>query len=325
MRKRNRSAIVPVSCFLLVVCCVWASGDTPFGRIWWPSEFGPDDQRGAINRQTPEHVAKAAGMIKEGKIYQLGRVYEQGMPLAGKRHYSLTIPGSPSSPPDGKNRIVSHDEMFSGEIGQVGTQFDGLGHVGARLDDGEDYFYNGFKRSEFGDAYGLKKLGVENVGVFFTRGVLLDVAAYKGVRRLNVGDVITGDDLAGTAKLQNVQIHEGDAVFLHTGHGQLWMVDNKTYAEGEPGIDISGGRWLADHKIVLIGADSWAIEVVPSVDKERPYEVHQWDLTYNGIYHLENLDLTELANDKVYEFAFIFSPLRLKGATGSPGNPIAVK
>ena len=53
--------------------------------------------------------------------------------------------------------------------------------------------------------------------------------------------------------------------------------------------------------------------------------MHQWNLTKNGVYHIENLDLTSLAEDKVYEFAFVFAPLRLKGATGSPGNPIAIK
>ena len=72
--------------------------------------------------------------------------------------------------------------MFSGEIGQVGTQLDGLGHVGVRMC-GDDYFYNGFRRSEFGTAYGLKKLGIENVGVFFTRGVLIDVAGLPRRRR----------------------------------------------------------------------------------------------------------------------------------------------
>ena len=40
-----------------------------------------------------------------------------------------------------------------------------------------------------------------------------------------------------------------------------------------------------------------------------------------GVYNIENLNLTALANDQVYEFAFIFSPLRLKGATGSPATP----
>ena len=53
--------------------------------------------------------------------------------------------------------------------------------------------------------------------------------------------------------------------------------------------------------------------------------VHQWNIVRHGIYHLECLDLERLAADKVYEFAFIFAPLRLKGATGSPGNPIAVR
>ena len=78
-------------------------------------------------------------------------------------------------------------------------------------------------------------------------------------------------------------------------------------------------------KIVMVGSDTWATEVVPSENKNRPFEVHQLLLVRNGVYNIENLDLEELARDKVYEFAFIFAPLRLKGATGSPGNPIAVR
>src|SRR3954454_8050619 len=136
--------------------------ETPIGPRWWPSEWGPNDQRGAANRQTPAKVREAAGLIKTGQVYSLGRLYEHGMPLPGKRHFSLTIPGSPTGGPDGENRIVHHDDLFSGEIGQVGTQLDGLGHVGVRLADGEDYFYNGFKRSEFSRAYGLEKLGIEH-------------------------------------------------------------------------------------------------------------------------------------------------------------------
>ena len=89
---------------------------------------------------------------------------------------------------------VYHDDLFSGEIGQIGTQLDGLGHVGVRIGE-DDYFYNGFRRSSFGTAYGLKKLGIENVGVFFTRGVLLDVAGLKGVERMAAGEVITAADL----------------------------------------------------------------------------------------------------------------------------------
>src|SRR4051812_42655355 len=141
--------------------------ETPIGPKWWPSPWGADDQRGAANRLTPDRVKQASRLIRDGRAYSLGRRYEYGMPLPGKRHFSLTIPGSPTGGPDGKNRLVYHDDLFSGEIGQIGTQLDGLGHVGIRVD-GEDRFYNGFKRSGFGKAHGLEKLGVENVGVFFT-------------------------------------------------------------------------------------------------------------------------------------------------------------
>jgi kynurenine formamidase len=300
------------------------ASQAPPPETWWPSEWGKDDQRGAANRVTPERIVAASRLIRTGKVYQLGREYEQGMPMPGKRHYSLTIPGLPTNSPRGKNAIVSNDELVSGEIGQVGTQFDGLGHVGTRVG-GEDVFYNGFKLSEFGDTYGLKKLGVENVGVFFTRGVLLDVAAAKGQRSLPIGYAITPADLQEAASSAGVKLREGDAVFIRTGHGFLWMKDNAKYGEGEPGIGMAAARWLTDQKVCLIGSDNWAIEVVPSENPDRPFEVHQWDIPQHGVYHLENLDLDELAADKAYEFAFIFSPLRLKGATGSPGNPIAVR
>jgi kynurenine formamidase len=298
--------------------------ETPIGPKWWPSPWGADDQRGAANRLTAERVQDAARLIRTGKVYQLGRLYQHGMPLPGNRHFSLTIPGSPTGGPDGQNRIVYHDEMFSGEIGQIGTQLDGLGHIGVRMG-GDDYFYNGFRRSEFGKAYGLEKLGIENLGVFFTRGVLADVPGYKGVSRLRIGEVITDKDLEGALKKEGVEVREGDVVLIRTGHGQLWMKDNATFMKGEPGIGMAAGRWLCGKKIVLVGSDSWATEVVPPENKDRPFEVHQLLLVRNGIYNLENLDLEELASDRVYEFAFIFAPLRLKGATGSPGNPIAVR
>jgi kynurenine formamidase len=297
---------------------------TPIGPKWWPSEWGAGDQRGAANRLTATRVKDASRLIQSGKIYSLGRVYEHGMPLPGKRHFSLTIPGSPTGGPSGKNQGVYHDDLFSGEIGQIGTQLDGLGHVGVRID-GDDYFYNGFKRSEFGTAYGLEKLGIENVGVFFTRGVLLDVAATRGVDRMKSGEVITARDLETAVKAQGVAIGEGDVVVIRTGHGQLWMKDNTAFSAGEPGIGMEAAHWLCDHKIVMVGTDTWATEVVPPEDPDRPFPVHQLLLVRHGTYNIENLDLEALARDKAYEFAFIFAPLRLKGATGSPGNPIAVR
>jgi kynurenine formamidase len=298
--------------------------DTPIGPTWWPSEWGAEDQRGAINRITPQKILQAAALIKEGKIYQLGRVYEQGMPMSGNRSYVLTIPGLPTFNPQGKNQIVSNSEMVTAELGQVGTQFDGLGHVGVHVN-GEDRFYNGFKLSDIGDSYGLKKLGIENVGVIFTRGVLLDVAGYKGVERLEPGYIITVEDMQGTLSKEKVDIQEGDVVLFHTGHGVLWTKDKEKYHAAEPGPGITALKWLVEKKIVMLGADNFATEAFPGEDKEKFAEGHQHLLTRHGVYNHENLNLTELAKDKVYEFVYVFAPVPLKGATGSPGNPFAIK
>ncbi len=285
---------------------------------WYPSQWGPDDQRGAANRITPAKVLEAVSLIKEGKIYQLGRVYEVGMPLVGTRHYSLMIPHT--TDPSGENQLTSHDEIFSGQIGQVGTQFDGLGHVGIG-----DLYYNGFNRHDFAKPGGLTKLGVENVGVFFTRGVLIDIAGYKGVEHLEGGYEITLADLKGALKRQGTEIKPGDFVLFHTGWGKFWMTDNERYGATEPGIGLEAGKYLVDQQIVIAGADTWAIEVVPNPNESLSFPVHQLFLPKNGIYNLENLITENLVRDKAYEFAFVFSPLRLKGATGSPGNPIAIR
>ena len=300
-----------------------AFGQTPAGPEWWPSKWGADDQRGAANLVTPARVLRTVSLIREGRIYQLGRRYEFGMPLFGNRHFSLTIPGVPTVDLGGENAVVYNDELVSGEIGQIGTQFDGLGHVGTAMD-GDYVFYNGFKLSEFGTSYGLTKLGVENVGVIFTRGVLVDVPKLKGVERLDPEYVITIGDIEAALAMEDVDIREGDAVLFNTGWGQLWMVDNDAFGASEPGPGITAIKWLAEKNIMMTGADNFAMEAIPGENPERSIEGHQWLLS-RGIYNLENLDLSELAADGVYEFAFIFAPMKLVGATGAPGNPIAVR
>jgi len=301
-----------------------SSAQTPDEGAWWPSEWGSGDERGAANRITPARVLEAARLITEGRVYSLGRDYEAGMPLFGQRHFSLTIPGLPTGGPLGDNGIVFNDEMVSGEIGQVGTQFDGLGHIGTRVD-GEDVFYNGFRLSEIGTAYGLSRLGVENAGPFFTRGVLVDLADYRGVERLPADEVVGVEEIQAALDRQGVEIREGDVVLFRTGHGKLWMVDNEAYQATNPGPGITAIEWLVEQGIVMTGGDTPSVEAVPGENPERPFEGHQWLMNRHGIYNLENLDLEALAADAVWEFAFIFAPVPLKGATGSPGNPIAVR
>ena len=298
---------------VLFVACSSVAQDN-----WYPSQWGADDQRGAANRITPAKVLEAKNLITRGQTYQMGRVYESAMPMFGTRHFSLRIPKAFG--PTGTNEAVYHDEVVSGEIGQVGTQFDGLGHIGIG-----DLFYNGNRGSEFAKAEGLAKLGIENVGALATRGVLIDVAALKGQAMLTGGYEITRTDIEGALKRQNTAIRSGDAVFIHTGWGSLWVKDNARYTANAPGIGVAAAQYLVEREVVLVGADTWAVEVVPNPDASLAFPVHQLFLPRNGIYIFENLAIEDLARDSAYEFAFFFAPLRLKGATGSPGNPLAIR
>lgn len=282
------------------------------------SRWGREDQRGAANLLTAQKVLEATQLIKTGKIYQLGRLYEQDMPLIGGRQFTRLM----HAPFDlgGKNQVVALTELLIAEIGQVGTQFDGLGHIGIG-----DVFYNGNNRRDFQSSSGLTKLGIENAGVFLTRGILLDIAALKGVERLEKGQEITAQDLRDALRRQNLTIRPGDVVLIHTGWGKLWNVDNALYTSGEPGIDASAARFLAEQQISMVGSDTWSLDALPERDPEVLIPAHQILLTLNGIYNLENMDTSELARDRIYEFAFFFAPLRLKGFTGSPGNPVAIR
>jgi kynurenine formamidase len=313
--RRGRFAIPP---YVLVIVIAAAGIAVAQTGSWYPSRWGAADQRGAANRITPAKVLEAKNAITKGAVYQLGRVYEAGMPVFGTRHYSIRIPYVFG--PTGANTMLYHDEIISGELGQVGTQFDGLGHIGIG-----DLFYNGNNRTEFAKAEGLTKLGVENVGAIATRGVLLDIAAYKGVAQLSANYEISADDLRGAMKRQSIDIRAGDVVLLHTGWGALWMKDNATFAATAPGIGLRAGQLLVDEEVVMVGSDTWAVEVVPNPDASLAFPVHQLFIPRNGIYIFENLATEELARDNVGEFAFFFAPLRLKGATGSPGNPLAIR
>jgi kynurenine formamidase len=316
MYKRWRASMAGVLVMTVVaLACSSALGQSD---RWYPSRWGADDQRGAANRLTPDKALEARALVTKGNVYQLGHVYEPGMPMFGTRHYSLRIPQVFSMP--GKNQAVYHDEIVSGELGQIGTQFDGLGHVGIG-----DLFYNGNRRSEFAQAEGLTKLGIENVGAIVTRGVLIDVARFKGVDQLQGGYEITPADLEGALQRERVEIHPGDVVLLHTGWGSLWMKDNARFTASAPGIGVAAGQMLADAEVVVVGADTWGVEVMPNPDSSLSAPVHQLLLARNGIYIHENLITADLARDSVYEFMYVFAPLRLKGATGSPGNPLAIR
>ena len=298
---------------------------------WWPSSWGDKDEAGASNWITAEKVMSATQLIEAGKIYELGRQYDSEMPLFGERVFSLRIPGAPTGGPFGHNQLVYHDEFLTAEIGQVGTQFDGLGHIGIQLgepgEQKEMRYYNGFTEKEMANANGLQKLGIENVRPIFTRGILLDIAGQKN-RMLEAGEEITIEDIKATLASQDMtedDIQPGDAVLFNTGWGSLWKVDNERFNQGAPGIGLEVANWLIEKQVILAGADTWPVEVVPNPDPNLSFPVHGELIAKNGIFLHENLNLSELIEDEVYQFAYIFVRVPIAGATGSPGSPIAVR
>jgi kynurenine formamidase len=304
----------------LAIAAIVAAGAVATGQgdRWYPSRWGGEDQRGAANRMTAAKVLEARDLIRRGTVYPLGRVYEAGMPMFGTRHFSLRIPQAFTLP--GSNAGAYHDEIVSGELGQIGTQFDGLGHFGIG-----DLFYNGNRAGEFARPDGLTKLGIEHVGPLVTRGVLIDVAAFKGTAQLGPSYEITAADLQGALKRQATAIRPGDVVLVHTGWGALWMTDNAKYLQSSPGLGLGAAQFLADREVTVVGADNWGVEVSPNPDASLSAPVHQLLLARNGIYLHENLATEALARDAAYEFAYVFVPVPLKGATGSPGSPIAIR
>ena len=197
--------------FLLTMTCTLqlALSQTQDQGPWWPHAlWGAEDQAGASNWITPQKVLEAITMVKHGKCYELGQVYEAGMPLVGNRSYKMTIPSFPTYGPNGSEKIVFNDEFLCTEIGQVGTQFDGPGHVGKqmKLADGRvtEVFYNGFTTEEMKGPYGLKKLGIEHVKPYVTRGVLVDIAAVLQDSMVEAGYEASMQDVRSALSIQGL-------------------------------------------------------------------------------------------------------------------------
>ena len=283
-----------------------------------PSKWGAGDERGSGNHQKAATVTKAAGMIKTGEVIELGHVLNDKMPFFGTRRFDVHVKRTFLNQP--ANKRGSNEEVVISEIGQVGTQLDGFAHQSH-----EDSLYNCFKISEISARGGFSKLGIHQLGTVFGRGVLIDVAAYKGVDMLPDTYEITVEDLEGALKKQGTTLQAGDAVLINTGWNKLWAKDNARYVKSCPGIGIKAAQWLIGKDPLLLGSDNWPVEVAPNPDPLISLPVHQLALVVNGVHLLENLKLDELAQKQVYEFAFLMQPIKLQGGTGSTVAPVAIR
>jgi hypothetical protein len=139
-----------------------------------PSKWGAGDERGSGNLMKPQVVLETIKLIKTGEVIDLAYVLGAGMPFFGTRRFDMHLKRTFMN--TASNERGSNEEMVLSEIGQVGTQFDAFTHQTHR-----NSHYNCFKTDEITTRSGFTKLGVENAPAFITRGVLIDVAAYKAV------------------------------------------------------------------------------------------------------------------------------------------------
>ncbi len=320
MKNLKMCGIFVATTLLFVVFSLPATGQEP----WWPSRYGADDELGTLNEITPAKVLEAMKYVGNGQVYSLGTEYRRENPGFVPRFWETTALAHRTVTPLGNNKFVWLEEEFTGCPG-VGTQIDGLAHVGVEYAPGDIRFYNGRKLMDVIDVNKalLKRWGMDSYPQVVTRGVLADMVAFYG-RELNAGDPISAADVQECLKRQGVEALPGDALLIRTGWFKWFKEDPKKFIGGEPGITVDVVDWAYEKKIAFLGFDQWSSEVVPMVDSEEKWPVHCEAIAKRGFTWGQNLDMESLAKDKVYEFLFAFTFPKIEGLTQGIGNPIAI-
>jgi kynurenine formamidase len=309
----------------------WVKGKG-YGWIW-----GQNDEIGALNMLTPQRVMAALKIPTQGRVYDLGVLYDRA---------SFQWPGhSPAEvisfrTPEGLKR--QKDLSFlEGKLARwhsnavfindnVGTQVDSLCHITVGDD---DHWYNGYKEKDWGGNFGPRKACADKMPPIVTRGVLIDVAGLKGQVPLPTEYEITPDDLKAALSRQGIDVQPGDAVFVRTGIMSLWgeagHEKEKLAPHDSAGINLAAAKFLVEEKgAILIGADTSGLECTGKCWKNPSdfYPVHVYLLAEQGVYIGEFHNLEELARDRVYQFLYMNATSKLRGATaGFVMRPAAIR
>lgn len=317
---------------LAVAAPAFAQGDAACKDLVPPSPFGPTDQTGATNRVTPAVVKAAAAEIQTGQVIPLSNIMKDGIPLFGTRFLKSVLTATSLAPGAsyGENHLTYMEDTWLSQS-HVGTHLDSLGHIGVK-----DCYFNQTQMGKFINQNSITKLGMEHLKSFATRGVFLDMVRYfesQGKLHsnpactepcLDKGTRITAADIQGALAMEHVTLREADVVIINTGWQNLFLQfpkENAVYNSGEPGITKDAAEWLVGQKVVAIGADTWAVEVIPGEDPKEAFVVHNILITFNGVHIIENVrtDLMakQVMNTGRATFFFEMVPPRLYGFTGN--------
>jgi len=282
--------------------------------------WGPDDERGALNTITPERVRLATALVRTGTVLRLAQLLSPKTPVpahrCGLQHFMGRDGGDYAAGAKRPGGFQFAEDTVVMPL-HIGTHVDALCHAWY-----DDRLYNGYMGSTLRSTTGASRLGVDKMPPIVTRGVLLDLVRLRG-RLLNDGEVITRSDLMEAASASGVHLEPGDAILIRTGWLEAQKKVSSPSFNSEPGIDLDAAQWLADHDVALVGADNFAVEVLPFADS-TVFPVHQRLIRDYGIPLLEGLMLDQLVESGRHTFMFVASALPIAGATGSPLSPVAI-
>ncbi len=321
---------------------------------WFPSVYGPDDQRGTLNEITPKRTADAMNRLPRGQVkaYQLGeemfngfpafpsdppRLHDMSLYVLGYEAPAEFVEGGgiqAGTIPFGPNLVTVHEERFAENFTfQIATQVDGLNHLGV----GQMY-YNGNLALDFITPTGTTALGNETMGPIVTRGVILDIVGLKvaagqtddffiapngqPVLRDNYRITIQDIEYAMYRQRMGRKLAPGDVPIFHTGWTHLVRSDPARYLTQEPGIYLAESRYLSDLKVAMIASDTWGLEVLdPEVTGPNAFPVHQELLVKHGCRIGESFVTDSCLADNVFEGLLVVTPENVPGATCGSSAP----
>jgi kynurenine formamidase len=282
--------------------------------------WGDDDERGALNHIGAEQVRNAAALVRSGQVLNLAQPLSPKTPVpqhrAGVQHFMGRDGGDYAAGARKPGGFQFAEDTVVLPL-HIGTHIDALCHAWY-----DDALYNGFPGSGTRSTTGATRCGIDKMGPIVGRGVLLDIAGQHGAP-LRDGASIGARDLERAAAKADVAVGKGDIVLIRTGWAESQGRADVISFDAEPGLDVEAALWLAEREIAAVGADNFAIEVIP-FPSGTVFPVHQRLIRDFGVPLLEGLLLHELASTGRREFLFAVSPLPVVGGTGSPISPIVI-
>jgi kynurenine formamidase len=294
------------------------------------SPWGPRDEIGRLNWITRDTNRAILEHLDGRHVFDLNVEYFIGMPswvAAGDPPYGIwmthTPQGSVNDNLSGVGSAAHKKYSYCGDsihlYTHCGTHIDTLNHLGFYGN-----FWNGWTADKALGSRVWTKGGPENYPPVIAHGVMLDVAAMKGVDCLPDSYSVTPKDLQSTARKQGVKLSKGDVVLVRTGRMTVWP-DFHGYLDSTPGISLASAKWLCEEVgAMCIAADTIALEVLPSEEPSVGLPVHAYMFATAGCQIIEVVNMEDIAAQKQYEFAFLGFPLKLRGATGAPMPSYAV-